>query len=116
VGHNTGCFTISNATAQSFFVIDGEDPARTLTIPSNGSANYGGTIVPWCADSFDVRTKAFRFFTGAVGAFFIFQVGSSTIATSPFATAAFPGTSLISFASRIELSIDSAGRPSARSF
>jgi hypothetical protein len=116
VGLNTECWTISNASGQPFFVVDGEDPFRTLTVPANGSNSFGGTIIPWCAESLEVERKAFRFFRAGAGAFYLFQLGSSTIATSPFAGPLFPGQALTDSASRIEVSIDAAGAPSVRAF
>src|SRR4051812_1809344 len=72
-GHIIRCYTIANNTGQPFFVLDGEDPAQTLTIDANKADSFRGTALPWCADVSDVVGKAFRFFEAVVPKFFLFQ-------------------------------------------
>ncbi len=58
---NTGCNVVFNRTEKRLlYVVDGEDPKRTLTIAPGDELSYGGTIVPWAASDNEVLTKGFK--------------------------------------------------------
>jgi hypothetical protein len=116
VFHNTGCRTINNGTASAVFVVDGENPALTVSIPATDSRSFRGTIFPWCNTADDIKFKAFRFSVGGVASFFMFQRGFSTIAWTPFAGNApsfEQSIALTAGASLVDVNIDSNGVPSA---
>jgi hypothetical protein len=123
VGWNTGCDTITNRSSSTFNVIDLENLGLGTLIlapvaagaPFNVSC-FKGTIFPWCANSSDINSKAFFFIRDGLGAFFMFQRGANTIAFTPFGppgSPSFPGTSLISAQSRVDVIINANGTPSA---
>jgi hypothetical protein len=120
MGWKTECWDISNNTASGFFVVDGEDPNITLTIPANLTRSFGGTIIPWCANAQEVRSKAFRFFRGGAAAFYVYQVDPNIICTSRFVFGGtppvFPGPTLVGGVSRVYITIDASGSPTAAAF
>jgi hypothetical protein len=118
LGWNTGCQLVLNGTSDSFVVLDLEDPENQRDIEPFGTGDFDGTIFPWCANSSDIRNKAFLFFRNGIGAFFMFQRDASTIATTPFANVnpSFPGQALISGQSRVDVRIAADGTVSAVPF
>jgi hypothetical protein len=58
---NTGCNVIYNRTAKRLlYVVDGEDPSRTLIIPPEDELTFNRTILPWADKDSEVTSKAFR--------------------------------------------------------
>lgn len=75
---NTGCNVVYNRTEKRLlYVVDGEDPKRTLLIPPEDEATFEGTIVPWADRDDEVTRKAFRvqYYTSnkLKGWFYVFQ-------------------------------------------
>jgi hypothetical protein len=123
MGWNTGCDRITNGSASTFNVIVLENVSfgTAILAPVSAGAPFNrvcmqGIPFPWCSDSAEINSKAFIFFRDGLGAFFMFQRDSNTIAFTPFGppgSPSFPGTSLISAQSRVDVVIDASGRPSA---
>lgn len=58
---NTGCNVIFNRTVKRLLhIVDGEDPARTLTIAPQDELSFKGTIIPWADRDDEVVTKGFK--------------------------------------------------------
>jgi hypothetical protein len=67
------CHNIHNQTDNSYYVVDGENKSKFLSIPPNDSMSFGGVIVPWCDNVPQIVNKAFTFFGNAIGRFYFFQ-------------------------------------------
>jgi hypothetical protein len=58
---NTGCNVVYNRTAKRLlYLVDGEDPSRTLLVPPDDESSFEGTIFPWADRDEEVTRKAFR--------------------------------------------------------
>lgn len=61
---NTGLCQLFNGTTSTLFFIDQEDPFHSAVINPGGIYEGNGVIFPWCINSYEVFTKAFRIYRG----------------------------------------------------
>jgi hypothetical protein len=74
--HNTGCNVVHNLTSEAWNVRKEENKNETFYVGPKEARSWEGTIFPWCANSDEIRLKAFLFFRGLVGGtpvFYMFQ-------------------------------------------
>jgi len=64
--HNTGCLVIHNRSSDRYNVVCGEHPWRRVAFGPGGEKSFDSEKFPWCANAFEIRTKAFLFFKGAL--------------------------------------------------
>jgi hypothetical protein len=80
--HNTGCLVIHNRSDDRYNVVCGEHPWQKRALGVGAELSFNGEKFPWCADSFEIRTKAFLFFKGALiggtAMFYMFQTYPGT--------------------------------------
>jgi hypothetical protein len=94
--HNTGCYAVYNETDDILLIENGAGVNPTLEVPPRQPRTYSGFVIPWCANSLEIASKAFRFRIGPAdpattvrpGRFFLFQdYNNSVVSWTPWNSA-----------------------------
>jgi hypothetical protein len=62
---NTGLCQLRNDTASTLFFIDQEDTNHSGVVQAGQIFEGNGVIFPWCINSYEVYSKAFRIYRGS---------------------------------------------------
>jgi hypothetical protein len=57
---NTGCNNIGNGLDVGINILDAENQHLAITVTSKGTNDWKSVIFPWCSNTHEVHTKAFR--------------------------------------------------------
>jgi hypothetical protein len=85
----TGTYNVHNQSDNNYYVVDGENKSKFLSIPPNDSRSFGGVAVPWCDNVPQILDKAFTFFGNAIGRFYLFQTGVCSIFWTSYAAPSY---------------------------